>query len=197
MRVCDVRLTKLIDFENIASRFQVNIRLYESINQLVWRLVFGQAHHRRYLMNADIGLYQGHCFYIKNLNGLANHWKCPGCQQRFTCHDNYNRHVTEKWCTGGQPKLVCDGGKFRQIMNNLEKVFYVGNTQFSWKACKWIERQSELCGRYIHHAFCGHGGKRCVVIDKKEILVNGYDPETSTVYKFYGCKWHGCPCIAG
>ena len=80
-------------------------------------------------------------------------------------------------------------------MNNSEKVFYGGNTQFSWKGCKWIEKQSELIGRHIHHALCGHGGERCVIIDKKEILVDGYDPETSTIYQFYGCKWHGCPCL--
>ena len=34
-----------------------------------------------------------------------------------------------------------------------------------------------------------------MVIDRKEILVHGYDPETSTVYQFYGCKWHSCPCL--
>ena len=42
LRVSDVRPTKLVDFENITSRFQVNIRLYESINNSVWWLVFGQ-----------------------------------------------------------------------------------------------------------------------------------------------------------
>ena len=50
-------------------------------------------------------------------------------------------------------------------MNNSEKVFYGGNTQFSWKAGSWIENQSELGGRHIHHSLCDHGGKRCVVID--------------------------------
>ena len=40
-------------------------------------------------------------------------------------------------------------------------------------------------------------GTSIMVIDKKEILVNGYNPKTSTVYQFYGCKWHGCPCLAG
>ena len=29
LRVRDVRATKLVDFENIASKFKVNIRLYE------------------------------------------------------------------------------------------------------------------------------------------------------------------------
>ena len=35
-----------------------------------------------------------------------------------------------------------------------------------------------------------------MVINKQEILVDGFDSETSTVYQFYRCKWHGCPCIA-
>ena len=48
---------------------------------------------------------------------------------------------------------------------------------------------------HIHHDLCGHGRERCVIIDRKEILVDGYDPETSTVYQFYGYKWHGCPCL--
>ena len=46
-----------------------------------------------------------------------------GCQERFTCHDNYNRHITGKWCTDCHPKLVCDGGNFKHIMNSLNKDF--------------------------------------------------------------------------
>ena len=49
-------------------------------------------------------------------------------------------------------------------MSSSEKVFYGGNTQFSYAACKWIERQAELLGKHIHHALCGHGGEYCVTI---------------------------------
>ena len=62
---------------------------------------------------------------------------------------------------------------------------------------RWIECQSEQIGRHIHHALCGHGGERCMVIDRQEILVDGYDPETTTICQFYRCKWHGCPCLGG
>ena len=51
-----------------------------------------------------------------------------------------------------------------------------------------------MTSRYIHHTLFGHEGERCVVIDKQEILVDGYSPETRTIYQFYGCKWHRCPC---
>ena len=192
--VSDIRPTKLVEFENIASRFQVNIGLYEPMNQLAWRLVFGEVPDSSManLPNIDIGLYEGHCFYIRELDVLANHWECGECQQRF---GNYNRHIAENKCMGGQPKLVCPGEKFKRIMNTSEKVFCSGNAQFSWKACRWIEHQSKLIGRHIHHTLCGHGGERCVVISKNKILVDRFNSEVSTAYKFYRCKWHGCPCL--
>ena len=68
-------------------------------------------------------------------------------------------------------------------MANLssEKVFYGGNTQFSWEVCRWIEHQSKLIGRHIHHTLCGHGGERCVVIDMQEILVDGMTLELQLI----------------
>ena len=96
LRVCDVRLTKLIDFENIALRFEANIKLYKPIAHSVWKLVFGRVQSRRSVPNVTTGLCQGHCFSIKNLDILTNHWECAVCQQRFSYHDNYNRHMNEK-----------------------------------------------------------------------------------------------------
>ena len=197
-----VRPTKLIDFERIAAKFQVNIRLYEPTNSKTgrtWKLVFGQNQFRVSRSNLDIGLYEGHCFFIKDVNLFANHWECEGCHQRFTRHDNYHRHATEELCTGGQTKLLCPGEKFKRIMNSSEKVFYGGNTQFSFEGCKWIEKQSEKIGKHIHHAMCGHGGERCVTYKnfegkEVEIMVDGFDPQSLTAYQFHGCKWHGCPC---
>ena len=142
LRVRNVRATKLVDFENIASKFKVNIRLYEPKDQSTWKLVFGQNQFKSSLPNVDIGLYKGHCFNIKDLDALTNHWECIGCQQRFNQHQHYNTHVTENRYTGGQTKLICSGKKFKHIMNSSEKVFYGGNAQFSWKWCKWIEKQS-------------------------------------------------------
>ena len=28
----------------------------------------------------------------------------------------------------------------------------------------------------------------------EEIPVDGYEPESNTIFQYYGCKWHGCPC---
>ena len=79
-------------------------------------------------------------------------------------------------------------------MNSSEIVFYGGDNNFSYAACQWIEKQSELIGEHIHHALCGHGGEFSVKIGKKKIFVDGYVPKTRTIFQYYGCKWHECLC---
>ena len=216
----DVKPTRLVDFENIAKQFKVNIRLFEPAEEskTVWKLVFGKNQFKKNLPCVDIGLFvhedrggeqseadkqseddnrkprRGHCFFIKDIELLTKLWECAGCGQRFNKHDNYNRHVTGGACDGGKTKLICPGGKFKRIMNSSEIVFYGGRTNFSYDACQWIEKQSELIGEHIHHALCGHGGEFYVRVGKTEIPVDGYEPKTRTIFQYYGCKWHGCPC---
>ena len=219
----DVKPTRLVDFENIAKQFKVNIRLFEpkrNEDKTAWRLVFGKNQFKKNLPCVDIGLFvyedhdeepaeenkrysrQGHCFFIKDIELLTKTWECVGCRQRFNRHDNYNRHVTGGTCGGGKTKLICPGEKFERIMNSTEKVFYGGNKKFSYAACQWIEKQSELIGRYIHHALCGHGGEYYVYLyagkekdsRAREIPVDGYEPKSNTIFQYHGCKWHGCPC---
>ena len=219
----NVKPTRLVDFENIAKQFKVNIRLFEpreNEDKTAWRLVFGKNQFKKNLPCVDIGLFvyedhdekqaekdnrysrQGHCFFIKDIELLTKTWECVGCRQRFNRHDNYNRHVTGGTCGGGKTKLICPGEKFERIMNSTEKGFYGGNKKFSYAACQWIEKQSELIGRHIHHALCGHGGEYYVYLyagkekdsRAREIPVDGYEPESNTIFQYHGCKWHGCPC---
>ena len=51
---------------------------------------------------------------------------------------------------------------------------------------------------------CGHGGERNVTIMIKDdegkekpyfYPVDGYEPETNTVYQYHGCEWHGHTCL--
>ena len=210
----DVKPTRLVDFENIGKQFKVNIRLFEPAEEskTVWKIVFGKNQFRKNLPCVDIGLFvyedhdrkqseadnrnprEGHCFFIKDIELLTKLWECAGCQQRFNKHVNYNRHVTGGACDGGKTKLICPGEKFKRIMNSSEIVFYGGDKNFSYAACQWIEKQSELIGEHIHHALCGHGGEFSVKIGKKFFFVDGYEPKTRTIFQYYGCKWHGCPC---
>ena len=63
-------------------------------------------------------------------------------------------------CTGGKTKIMCLDGKFKPILNSSKKVFYGGDTKFSYTACQWIEAQAIETGKHIHHKMCGHGGER-------------------------------------
>ena len=59
---------------------------------------------------------------------------------------------------------------------------------FGIKASSWLEYVSRQSGTHIHHHKCGHGGERLVAGAK----VDGYHPETKTVFQYHGCHWHGC-----
>ena len=114
------------------------------------------------------------------------------------------RHLKEEGSAGRKANIICSGGIFKHILNSSEKVFYGGDTKFSYTACQWIEAQVIETGKHIHQKMCEHGGERMVKVwvlnDKREkepasFLVDGYEPETNTVYQFHGCHWHGHTCL--
>ena len=72
------------------------------------------------------------------------------------------RHLKYERCTGGKTKIICSSGKLKHILNSSEKVFYDGDTKFSYAACQWIEAQAMETGKHIHHKMRGHGGERMV-----------------------------------
>ena len=83
-------------------------------------------------------------------------------------------------------------------------MFHGGDTKFSSTACQWIEAQAMEVGKHIHHKMCKHGGERMVTVwvlndkgKKKPVsfLVDGYEPETNTMYQFHRCNWHGYKCF--
>ena len=202
----DVRPTKLVDFEGNARHHNVNIMLYEpkKNSRSIWRLVYGNAQHKNNLPTINMGLLGGHCFYIKKMNVLCKRWESKGCRQIFTQKEDLAVHFKEERCTEGKTKIICTGGKFKHILNSSEKVSHGGDTKFSYAACQWIETQAIETGKHIHHKMCGHGGERMVTVrvlnDKSEkepvhFLVDGYEPETNTVYQFHGCHWHGHTCL--
>ena len=164
-----VRATKLVDFEGISKFYKLNIMLYEpkgvqGKDREIWRLVYGKIQYKKDLPTVQIGLLDGHCFYIKDLNVLCKKWECKACKQIFTYSENLTRHLKEDRCTGGKTKMVCKGKKFRRILNSSEKVFNGGDTKFSFAACQWIEAESVKLKKHIHHKFCGHGGERNVTV---------------------------------
>lgn len=70
---------------------------------------------------------------------------------------------------------------------SFEKAFYPDNN-FSKTSVNWLEDEAKKRKIHIHHALCGHGGERWILGKP----VDGFHPETKTVFQFHGCYWHGC-----
>ena len=130
-----------------------------------------------------IGLYEGHAFLITDINKVTNNYTCGECMARFTWSNNLNRHIK----TGGRANISCSGNRILAPESAFEKAFYPEGS-FGIKATCWLEYVARQTGTHIHHHRCGHGGERLVAGEK----VDGYHPETKTVFQFHGCFWHGC-----
>lgn len=77
LRRKDVRPTKLVDIESIAKPFNINIRVYEpktNNEKAPLRLVCGKNKYRQGLNDINLGMLQGHCFYIKKMDVLTKEW---------------------------------------------------------------------------------------------------------------------------
>ena len=99
----DVKPTKLVDFEKIAEWFKINIRVFEpkvNSEDTTWGLIYGQSQYKEGYDTLNLGMFQGHCFYIKRLEILCKRWECLECKQIFTRSNDLARHV-----------LICRGGE--------------------------------------------------------------------------------------
>ena len=134
----------------------------------------------------NMGLYDGHAFLIKDLKQVAGTYTCGDCQARFDRSDHLARHVANN-CSRGQTKINCPNNRIKAPASSYERAFYPEQT-CSFVAIKWLEWEAKNRGIHIHHARCGHGGERQILGAR----VDGYHPESKTVFQFHGCLWHGC-----
>ena len=134
----------------------------------------------------NMGLYDGHAFLITDLKQVAGTYTCGDCQARFDRADNLARHAANN-CSRGQTKITCPNNRIKAPSSVYERAFYPEQT-CSFIAIKWLEWEAKKRGIHIHHARCGHGGERQILGSR----VDGYHPESKTVFQFHGCLWHGC-----
>ena len=132
-----------------------------------------------------MGLYEGHAFLIRDIKQVTHNYTCGDCQARFTQSGNLVRHASR--CTSGQTKINCPNKRIRAPASAYERAFYPNNC-YSYIGTKWLEWEAKQRGIHIHHALCGHGGERYIF----NVPVDGYHPETNTVFQYHGCLWHGC-----
>ena len=133
-----------------------------------------------------MGLYDGHAFLITDLKQVAGTYTCGECQARFTKSCHLVRHVANR-CSRGQTKITCLNNRIKAPSSAYERAFYPEQS-CSFIAIKWLEWEAKKRDIHIHHARCGHGGEREIL----GIKVDGYHPESKTVFQFHGCLWHGC-----
>ena len=131
-----------------------------------------------------IGVYDGHALLIKDISKLARIYACVHCQARFTQACHLQRHTQR--CSQGKTVIDCPGEKVEAPQTAFEKAFFPKHSASS-ESIRWLEREAKLRKIHINHAMCGHSGERCIL----RAPVDGYHPESRTVFQFHGCYWHG------
>ena len=64
------------------------------------------------------------------------------------------------------------------------------NIRYSLAALEWLEYRDEQLGHPLEHI--GNVGEHAIRDGNRTFHADGYDPDTHTLYEFYGCFWHGC-----
>ena len=132
-----------------------------------------------------VGIYDAHAFLITDINKVKSNYTCGECLARCTRSDALTRHA--KTCTRERTNIACPGNRILAPESAFEKAFYP-DASFGIKATCWLEYEARQRGIHIHHQRCGHGGERTINGQK----VDGYHPESKTVFQYHGCFWHGC-----
>ena len=85
----------------------------------------------------NIGIVEGHCYLIKDLEGLCKIWRCTKCGVAFNRASNLKRHKAEVDCSP-EPKVICEGNRVEGVLSASDKVFYGTRSGISLKAAQWI-----------------------------------------------------------
>ena len=166
--------------------FKQGIAAYTVTNEGNFVLSYTPSHYDKVgPRTMTVGIYENHAFLITDINKVTNNFTCGECLARFTRSNNLNRHI--KTCTRGRTNIDCPGNRIPAPESAFEEAFYPEGS-FGVKATCWLEYEAKNRGIHIHHHRCGHGGERIVAGGK----VDGYHPESKTVFQYHGCFWHGC-----
>ena len=76
-----------------------------------WRMVYGKKQYKEKLDTINLGMFGGHCFYIKKMDVLTQKWECMTCKQVFTRSNDLTYHTNDGSCNGGNTKIICNGKK--------------------------------------------------------------------------------------
>ena len=176
------------EFGELEVFFKVGITAYQVDDTRLFTLLYHSE--TDYPTRMTIGVYDFHAFYIKDIHQVAEVFVCPKCggTQTKSCH--LIRHV--RTCNAGQSYLRCNNTKMDPPQTKYEKAFYPRDNH-SVEEIAWLKFMQKRRGIHIHTSRCGHGGQRSIQVAEKEfVTVDGFHPESGTVFQHHGCYWHGC-----
>ena len=120
------RLSKRVSMETISEAAQtmdITITVYHPTwqNDAVVCDLRGKFGTGDQIMN--IGIVEGHCYLIKDLEWLCKIWRCTKCGVASNRASNLKRHKAEVDCSP-EPKVICEGNRVEGILSASDKVFY-------------------------------------------------------------------------
>ena len=176
-------------FAELEAFFNVGITSYRVDDTRMFTLDYHSE--TDYPTRMTIGLYDFHAFYIKDIRQVTEGFVCPKCGAVHTKSCNLIRHI--RTCNAGQPLYGCNNAQMYPPQTKYEQAFYPRDNH-SVEEIAWLEFMQKRRGIRIHTSRCGHGGQRSIQVAEKEfVTVDGFDPESGTVFQYHGCYWHGCP----
>jgi len=98
--------------------------------------------------------------------------------ESITIASAYNKVLRKRFLKPDTVGLIPTGG-------------YTCNNRYSKKALMWLLHMEETDGVLIKHC---RNGQEYRLPELPRFSVDGYSPDTNTVYEFLGCFWHGHTC---
>ena len=96
LKVREVEKTSFIEIDEVSKMYSVNFRVFELNDGNKWVLTHGKDKNENELPIVNIGYYDEHFFFIKDIEVLKSLWICSKCHHKFKRHDNYKEHFLWK-----------------------------------------------------------------------------------------------------
>lgn len=132
---------------------------------------------------SDVALLQAGCeAFTKEFESHADFNPFEKCMTiASACNLYWRKHCLQEATIAVEPLKGWRGANVNHSMKALQWLYYKEHC---------IPKQG-ICPDRIRHV--RNGGEQSVTTATDSYFVDGYDPQTNTVYEFHGCFFHGCP----
>ena len=132
---------------------------------------------------SDVALLQAGCeafaAEFQKVAGFNPFAKCATIAS--ACHLYWRKHCLQEKTIAIEPLRGWRGANVNNSVKALQWLYYEEDR---------ISKKGASADRIKH---VRNGGEQCVTTPTDFYFVDGFNPETNTVFEFNGCFWHGCP----